>query len=122
MDRFETVIGLEIHAQLKTKSKIFCPCKVEFEAPPNSKTCEICLGLPGTLPVLNKRALELAVKTALALNCEIAYESAFARKNYFYPDLPKGFQITQHHAVLAKDGYIEIDSSDAGNAYSKLIV
>jgi aspartyl-tRNA(Asn)/glutamyl-tRNA(Gln) amidotransferase subunit B len=112
MKQYETVIGVEIHAQLKTKSKIFCPCKIDFNAPPNTLTCEICLGLPGTLPVLNKKALQLALLTAIALNCEISPFSTFARKNYFYPDLPKGFQITQHKHVLARNGYVEIEQED----------
>ncbi|MBU1625859.1 Asp-tRNA(Asn)/Glu-tRNA(Gln) amidotransferase subunit GatB, partial [bacterium] len=112
MKQYETVIGLEIHAQLKTNSKIFCPCKVDFNALPNTLTCEVCLGLPGTLPVLNKKALELALRTSVALNCEVSPLSTFARKNYFYPDLPKGFQITQQKHVLARNGYIEIEFED----------
>jgi Asp-tRNA(Asn)/Glu-tRNA(Gln) amidotransferase B subunit len=120
MNTYETVIGLEIHAQLKTKSKIFCSCKTDFDSPSNSTTCEVCLGLPGTLPVLNEKALDFAVKTAIALNCKIQPISSFARKNYFYPDLPKGFQITQKSGVLAIDGYIEIENEEQGKKSIKI--
>jgi len=113
MKQYEPVIGLEIHAQLKTKSKIFCLCSSDFNKPPNTSTCEICLGLPGTLPVLNREALNLALKTAIALGCDINPVSSFSRKNYFYPDLPKGFQITQHKHVIALNGCIDIDT-DSG--------
>jgi aspartyl-tRNA(Asn)/glutamyl-tRNA(Gln) amidotransferase subunit B len=93
---FEPVIGLEVHAQLETESKIFSTASTAFGAPPNSQVTPVCLGMPGVLPVLNKKALELAVKAALALNCTIHGRSRFARKNYFYPDLPKGYQISQY--------------------------
>ncbi|MBN2208480.1 MAG: Asp-tRNA(Asn)/Glu-tRNA(Gln) amidotransferase subunit GatB [Candidatus Coatesbacteria bacterium] len=106
------VIGIEVHVQLLTKSKIFCSCSTEFGASPNSNTCPVCLGLPGVLPVLNKRSVELAIKAALALNCEIMPRSQFARKNYFYPDLTKGFQITQFALPLATGGYISIDAEN----------
>ncbi|MFN7064828.1 MAG: Asp-tRNA(Asn)/Glu-tRNA(Gln) amidotransferase GatCAB subunit B, partial [Aquificaceae bacterium] len=91
---FEPVIGLEIHLQMDTKTKMFCSCPVEFSAEPNSNVCPVCLGLPGSLPVINKRAVEFAIRAALALNCKINTKSVFARKNYFYPDLPKGYQIS----------------------------
>ena len=96
----EPVIGLEVHAQLLTQSKIFCGCTTRFGNPPNSNTCPICLGMPGVLPVLNRKAVELAVKVGLALGCEIRPHSLFARKNYFYPDLPKGYQISMYDQPL----------------------
>ena len=95
MSPFETVIGLEVHAELSTQTKIFCGCSTEFGAPPNTQTCPVCLGHPGVLPVLNRQAVEFAMKAALALNCNIADVSKFDRKNYFYPDLPKAYQISQ---------------------------
>ncbi|ADC89197.1 glutamyl-tRNA(Gln) amidotransferase, B subunit [Thermocrinis albus DSM 14484] len=104
----EPVIGLEIHVQLETRSKLFCSCPVEFGAEPNTNVCPVCLGLPGTLPVLNKRAVELALRAAIALNCEINLVSVFARKNYFYPDLPKGYQISQYEHPLAVNGFVEV--------------
>ena len=106
---YETIIGLEIHAQLQTKSKIFCGCSTEFGAKPNTNICPVCTGQPGVLPVLNKKVVELAIKTALALNCKIEPHSIFARKNYFYPDLPKDFQISQYELPLATKGSIEIE-------------
>lgn len=107
-DPFETVIGLEIHVQLGTRTKLFCPCPNVFGAPPNSRICPVCYGLPGALPVPNRRAVELAVTAALALGCEVQEESVFERKNYFYPDLPKGYQITQYERPLARAGAVEI--------------
>jgi aspartyl-tRNA(Asn)/glutamyl-tRNA(Gln) amidotransferase subunit B len=109
MSQFETVIGLEVHAELSTNSKIFCGCPTEFGAPPNTHTCPICLGHPGVLPVTNKQAVEFAMKAALALNCEISRETKFDRKNYFYPDLPKAYQISQFDQPIGKNGWIEIE-------------
>ncbi len=107
--KFETVIGLEVHVELSTESKIFCGCSTEFGAPPNTNTCPICLGHPGTLPVLNRRAVEYAIKAALALNCEIADWTYFARKNYFYPDLPKAYQTSQDDHPIGSNGWVEIN-------------
>lgn len=108
-DKYEAVVGLEVHAQLKTASKIFCACSTRFGDPPNQNTCPVCLGLPGTLPVLNRRALELAIRAALALHCIVHERSRFARKNYFYPDLPKGYQISMYELPLATGGWLEIE-------------
>ena len=105
---YETVIGLEVHLQLKTQSKIFCGCANVFGHPPHSLTCPVCLGLPGTLPVLNKKVLHYAVKIALALRCSVNPYIKFDRKNYYYPDLPKGYQISQHDLPIANHGYLEI--------------
>ena len=107
---FEAVIGLEIHAQLLTDSKIFCGCSTRFGAPPNTNVCAVCLGLPGALPVLNRRAVEFAVRAAHALNCTVHRTSIFARKNYFYPDLPKGYQISQYERPVATAGFVEYPS------------
>ena len=108
MATYETVIGLEVHAQLKTRSKMFCACGTVFGLPANTQTCPICLGLPGTLPVVNKQAIEMAVKTGLALHCAINSPNRFARKNYFYPDLPKGYQISQYELPICENGWVEI--------------
>lgn len=105
---FEAVIGLEIHAELRTASKIFCGCATTFGAPPNTQVCEVCLGMPGSLPVLNHKAVEFALKMAVATNCRVNPESVFARKNYFYPDLPKGYQISQYELPLAEHGFLDI--------------
>src|SRR5256712_6040603 len=109
---YETVIGLEIHVQLLTASKMFCACPVTFGAPPNTLVCPVCLGLPGSLPVLNRKAVDLGLRTAVALGCTVQPTSQFHRKNYYYPDLPKNYQITQYrykvHPPLATDGSLEI--------------
>jgi aspartyl-tRNA(Asn)/glutamyl-tRNA(Gln) amidotransferase subunit B len=107
--KYEPVIGLEVHVQLLTKTKIFCGCSTRFGDPPNTNVCPVCLGLPGTLPVLNKRAVEMAMRAALALNCTVQERSRFARKNYFYPDLPKGYQISQYELPLATGGWLDIE-------------
>jgi len=106
MPEYEAVIGLEVHAELLTNSKMFCGCSTRFGAPPNSQTCPVCLGMPGVLPVVNKRGVEFAIRTALALNCTIAPMSRFARKNYFYPDLPKNYQISQYELPLSEHGWV----------------
>jgi aspartyl-tRNA(Asn)/glutamyl-tRNA(Gln) amidotransferase subunit B len=106
----ETVIGLEVHAQLSTRSKMFCDCPTTFGAVPNSQTCPICLGMPGVLPVTNRRAVEYGVRTALALNLRVNAACRFARKHYYYPDMPKNFQISQYEEPLAEDGWLEIDA------------
>jgi aspartyl-tRNA(Asn)/glutamyl-tRNA(Gln) amidotransferase subunit B len=106
--KYEPVIGLEVHVQLLTETKIFCSCATRFGAPPNTHVCPVCLGMPGSLPVLNRRAVEFAVLAAMALNCELRETSIFARKNYFYPDLPKGYQISQYDKPLAEHGFIEL--------------
>jgi len=107
--RYEPVIGLEVHAQLLTRSKIFCSCSTQFGGSPNTHTCPVCLGMPGVLPVLNRQVVEFTIKMGLATHCEIASHSQFARKNYFYPDLPKGYQISQYEFPLAERGWIDID-------------
>ena len=111
--KYEPVIGLEVHVQLLTNSKIFCACSTRFGDAPNSNTCPICLGLPGTLPILNKRAVEMATLASLAINCTVHEHSRFARKNYFYPDLPKGYQISQYELPLATGGWIEVEHNGA---------
>src|SRR3979409_2440822 len=104
-----TIIGLEVHVQLSTASKLFCGCSTKFGAPPNTQTCPVCIGMPGTLPVMNREAFELGLQTAVALNCEIAPFTKWDRKQYYYPDLPKGFQISQFDLPFSDDGWLEID-------------
>src|SRR5271155_3617123 len=111
--KYEPVIGLEVHVQLLTKSKIFCGCSTHFGDPPNTNVCPVCLGLPGQVPIMNKRVIELAMRAAFSLNCIVHEHSRFARKNYFYPDLPKGYQISQYELPLATDGWLEVDHEGA---------
>ncbi|HQJ16333.1 MAG TPA: Asp-tRNA(Asn)/Glu-tRNA(Gln) amidotransferase subunit GatB, partial [Candidatus Omnitrophota bacterium] len=106
---YEPVIGLEVHVQLKTKTKVFCACPTEFGKEPNSQVCPVCLGFPGSLPVLNKTALEYAAKAGLALNCTVQKYTKFDRKHYYYPDLPKNIQISQYDLPISKDGYLDIE-------------
>ncbi|QGY41602.1 Asp-tRNA(Asn)/Glu-tRNA(Gln) amidotransferase subunit GatB [Pseudodesulfovibrio cashew] len=109
MSRYETVIGLEVHAQLKTESKIFCSCSTKFGVDPNENVCAVCSGMPGVLPVLNEKVAEFAAKMGLATNCEVNLKSVFARKNYFYPDLPKGYQISQFELPICEHGHVDIE-------------
>jgi len=115
LEKWEMVVGLEVHVQLKTRTKLFCACSAEFGAAPNANTCPVCLALPGALPVVNKAAVGLATRASLALNCEVQPVSIFARKNYFYPDLPKGYQISQYDKPLALDGWVEIGARADGS-------
>ena len=108
----ETIIGLEVHVELKTRSKIFCSCSTTFGAPPNAHICEVCAGLPGALPRLNKKVLDYAIMTSLALNCDVTRSTRFDRKNYFYPDLPKGYQISQLYSPIGRNGYLEIEKPE----------
>jgi aspartyl-tRNA(Asn)/glutamyl-tRNA(Gln) amidotransferase subunit B len=112
---YTVIIGLEVHVQLLTRSKLFCGCSTEFGAPPNTQTCPVCIGMPGVLPVMNRRAFELALKTAVALNCQIPRFTKWDRKQYYYPDLPKGYQISQFDLPLSRDGYLQI--SDPKGAF-----
>jgi len=113
MTEAKVIVGLEVHCQLDTKSKLFCGCSTDYRNDgPNTHVCEICLGLPGSMPVLNKKAVEFAMRVAKALSCEVLRESEFSRKNYFYPDLDKAYQITQYDKPLAEKGVLEIDGDD----------
>ena len=106
---YELVVGMEVHAQLLTRSKMFCRCKTDYAgSPPNTRVCPVCLGMPGSLPVMNKAAIEATIKTGLALNCDISETAVFARKNYTYPDLPKGYQITQYELPSCEHGWLEV--------------
>ena len=116
---YEMVMGLEVHAELSTKTKIFCSCPTEFGGEPNTHTCPICMAMPGTLPVLNEKVVEYAVKAGLATNCEISRDSKNDRKNYFYPDLPKSYQISQFDKPLCEHGYIEIEDDEVNQ---KLVI
>ncbi|MEX0675729.1 MAG: Asp-tRNA(Asn)/Glu-tRNA(Gln) amidotransferase GatCAB subunit B, partial [Pirellulales bacterium] len=107
-DPYTIIIGLEVHVQLLTRTKLFCRCSTKFGAPPNTQTCPICIGMPGTLPVMNRAAFDLGLKTAVALNCQIARFTKWDRKQYYYPDLPKGYQISQYDLPFSHDGRLEI--------------
>ncbi|MEI6580344.1 MAG: Asp-tRNA(Asn)/Glu-tRNA(Gln) amidotransferase GatCAB subunit B, partial [Eubacteriales bacterium] len=111
---YETVIGLEVHTELSTKSKIFCSCTTQFGGEPNTHVCEVCSGMPGTLPVLNREVLEYAVRAGLATNCSINRYNKFDRKNYFYPDLPKAYQISQLYMPICSWGFVEINATGGG--------
>src|SRR5271167_153495 len=118
--KYEPVIGLEVHVQLATYTKIFCGCPTSFGAPPNTNVCPVCLGLPGALPVLSRQAVELGIEAALALQCTVNPKSIFARKNYFYPDLPKGYQISQYDQPLAEHGWVDIEVNGVKPAQGRL--
>ncbi|MGN6134434.1 MAG: Asp-tRNA(Asn)/Glu-tRNA(Gln) amidotransferase subunit GatB [Aureliella sp.] len=109
---YQMIIGLEVHVQLSTDSKLFCGCSTKFGAPPNTQVCPVCLGMPGSLPVMNRKAIELAIRTGLAINCQIAQVTHWDRKNYFYPDLPKGYQISQYDAPICYEGYLDLPAED----------
>ncbi len=112
---YEAVIGLEVHTELLTTSKMFCSCSTKFGERPNTNVCPVCMGLPGILPVINEKAVELAIKTGLALNCQMNEKARFARKNYFYPDLPKNYQISQFEEPISHSGYLEIGGRRIGS-------
>ena len=114
LDKYEAVIGLEVHAQLLTNSKMFCRCPNQYGSGVNTNVCPVCTGQPGSLPVIHKRAVELGIRAAIALHCDIHEESVFARKNYFYPDLPKGYQISQYEKPYCTGGYIDVPLDGGG--------
>lgn len=116
---YTIIIGLEVHVQLLTESKMFCGCSTKFGAPPNTQTCPVCIGMPGSLPVMNRKAFELSLKTAVALNCQIPHFTKWDRKNYYYPDLPKGYQISQFDLPMSHDGWLEIEPQDDGETAAK---
>src|ERR687897_653414 len=117
---YTIVIGLEVHVQLLTRTKLFCGCSTRFGAAPNTQTCPVCIGLPGALPVMNREAFELALRTAVALNCDIAPFTKWDRKQYYYPDLPKGYQISQYDLPMSKAGYLEISDPKGRFATKKV--
>ena len=114
---YTIIIGLEVHVQLLTESKMFCGCGTKFGEPPNTQTCPVCIGMPGSLPVMNRKAFELALKTAVALNCEIPHFTKWDRKNYYYPDLPKGYQISQFDLPMSNNGWLEIEWAVSGRQW-----
>ena len=114
MTEYEPVIGLEVHAQVLTRTKLFCGCSIAYGAPPNTQVCPVCLGMPGALPVPNRTVIELAMRAGLSLGCKVRLESRFARKNYFYPDLAKGYQISQFELPLNEHGSLEIETEAGG--------
>lgn len=111
-EHYDVVLGLEVHVELNTRSKMWCGCTTEFGGQPNTHTCPVCLGLPGSLPVVNKKAVESAIRIGLALNCSIAQWCRFARKNYFYPDMPKDYQVSQYDEPLCYEGSVEVEVDD----------
>ena len=117
LDQFDPVLGLEVHVELGTATKMFCACPTAFGAAPNTQVCPVCLALPGAMPTVNRQAVEFAIKIGLALNCEIAEKCRFSRKNYFYPDMPKNYQISQYDEPIASGGYLDVDLGDGGEPF-----